>query len=69
MAACHNPVAGASWNAMKALRPMPGARARGKFAPSPIRIEQVAAVSAVAATAEANGTPAADRIAGFANRM
>src|SRR4030095_11889932 len=54
---------------MTALSPIPDASAIGKFATTPMRIEQIAAAAAVAATAGANGTPAAERIAGVANRM
>ena len=69
IAACQLPAAGATWKAMTAFRPMPGASAIGTLAPSPIRIDARPAVSAVAATAASAGTPAADRIAGLATRM
>ncbi len=69
MAVCQEPVAEVTWKATTALRPMPGASARGKFATRPMRIEHTPAASAVAATAASNGTPAADRMAGFATRM
>src|SRR5687768_12642321 len=48
---------------------MPGASATGKFAPTPISSVARAAAAAVAATAGSNGTPAAARIDGLANRM
>ena len=48
---------------------MPGASAIGKFAPTPMSSVQIAAAAAVAAAAASNGTPAAARIAGLANRM
>ena len=69
IAPCQPPAAGATWNATKALSPMPGASAIGTFAPSPMRIEARPAVNAVAATAASAGTPAAARIDGLATRM
>ena len=69
MAVCHEPVAVATWNATTAFSPMPGASAMGKLAASPISSVQTAAAAAVAAAAASNGTPAAPRIEGFANRM
>ncbi len=69
MAACHEPVCPTTWNATTAFNPMPGASAIGKFAPSPMSNVQMAAAAAVAAAAASNGTPAAARIAGLANRM
>ena len=51
------------------MSPMPDASATGKFATTPIMIEQIAAAAAVAATAGPTGTPAAERIVGLANRM
>src|SRR3954469_21403486 len=54
---------------MTALRPIPGASAMGKFAPSPISRQQIALAAAVAATTGPCGIPAAARMAGLAKRM
>ena len=48
-----------------AFIPMPEARARGRLAKAPISTLITAAPRAVAVTAPAKGTPAADRIPGF----
>src|SRR6476620_8295583 len=48
---------------------MPGASAIGALAPRPINRQHSPAAAAVAAAAPSNGTPAAARIVGFANRM
>src|SRR5688500_16643531 len=69
IAVCQEPVAGATWKATTALSPMPEARASGKSATTPMRIEATAAAAAVPTTAAGKGTPAAARIAGFATRM
>jgi hypothetical protein len=48
---------------------MPGASAIGKLVRRPIKMQQTAATAAAAAVAGPNGTPAAERMAGFATMM
>ena len=55
--------------ATTALMPSPGASANGRLATRPIAAVVSAAASAVATATPANGTPAADRIAGLTKRM
>ena len=69
MAVCQEPAAGATWYAITAFSPIPGASAMGKFAPRPIISEVTALAAAVAATTGSFGIPAAARMAGLAKRM
>ena len=55
--------------AITALMPSPGASANGRLVSSPIAAVATHATSAVATATAPKGIPAADRIAGFTNRM
>ena len=59
----------ATVNAKKAFRPIPGARAKGNFAQSPIAIHPMNLAIDVANSASLNGMPVAANIDGFTSRM
>ena len=69
-ASCHDaPIVNTTPNTKKAFKPIPGARAKGKFAHSPMTIHPMNAAIAVANKASSNGIPANESIAGFTTKM